>query len=572
MEDLGTRRSAPTQHAPTHNAGSDLSRRRLLSLFGIGAAATVVPGALASCSSGNGGTPTGPVPTAQLNSALPNYIPLNLVQPDFPSVSGSTAGFSTMPAELVDAVTSVPGKGGTYTAMTPAWWTVPPGLKDNQYYQAVNKELGATLDFQVSDGNTYGEKVAAVLASAKDIPDWFCIPWWNIPPRFGDAIDTLFTDLTDYLAGDKVKDYPHLANIGTDAWKYCVFNGRLYGLPFPGEIISDAIFYRRDLFDQLGVAAPTSAEELLAVAKEVTDPSKKRYGTEDLTLAAFVIFGAPPKWRLKSDGTLEHRYETPEYKAALEWATKLFAAGVVHPDAVAGIKEKAKERFESGQTLFTFDGVGGWHESLSRVRPSNPDFNPMALDFFKDDGSEPVIFKGNPANIFSFLKKTDDPERVKELLRIANFIASPFGTQEHVLLNYGVEGVHYKKDADGVPQKNDLGNKEVTLTYNFLVNAPTVNAKVEFPEFVKDYCEWMARQAPKAQDPLFYGVQITEPSQYASIAQPFVDLEADVVRGRKSLKDVDAAIATWKKAGGDALREFYTGYLPGNTPSAASTS
>jgi putative aldouronate transport system substrate-binding protein len=123
MEDLGTRRSAPAR-----DVGSDLSRRRLLGLFGIGAAATVIPGALASCSSGGGGGAAEPVTTAQINSALPNYYPLNLVQPDYPSVSGSTAGFSKMPATLADAVTAPPGKGGTYTAMTPAWWTAPPGL------------------------------------------------------------------------------------------------------------------------------------------------------------------------------------------------------------------------------------------------------------------------------------------------------------------------------------------------------------------------------------------------------------------------------------------------------------
>src|SRR3954449_10933070 len=66
MEDLGTRRSTPARDVDTH-----LSRRRLLSLFGIGAAATVIPGALASCSSGSSDA-TKPVTTAQINSSIPN--------------------------------------------------------------------------------------------------------------------------------------------------------------------------------------------------------------------------------------------------------------------------------------------------------------------------------------------------------------------------------------------------------------------------------------------------------------------------------------------------------------------
>lgn len=547
---------------------AELSRRRLLGLFGIGAAATVIPGTLTACSGGSSGTAE-PVTTGQINASIPNFYQLSLVEPDFPSVSGSTAGFVTIPDPLADSVTSPPGSGGTYTAMTPAWWTTPPGADKNKFFQAVNEELGATIDFQVSDGNTYGEKVTAVLASPNDIPDWMCIPSWNIPPRFGDGIDGIFADLTDYLAGDNVKKYPNLANIGSDPWKFCVFNGRLYALPFPGEIISDAFMYRKDLFDDLGASVPTNADEIIAVAKELTDKSKKRYGTEDLTNGSFVLFGAPAKWRLKDDGTLEHRVETEEYRAALAWATELFAAGVVHPDAVAGLTDKSKERFESGQSLISFDGVGGWHESLSRVRPSNPDFNPQAWDFFGADGGEPVIFKGNPANIFSFIKKTDDPAKIEELLALANYMAAPFGTQENNLINNGIEGVHYTKKDDGTIEKTDLGNKEVTFTYQFLVSPPVVNAKVEFPEFVKDYCEWMARQAPKAQDPLFYGVQITEPSQYASIGQPFDDLQKDIVRGRKTMDDLDAAVTTWRNAGGDKLREFYAGYLPGATPAPA---
>ena len=45
--------------------------------------------------------------------------------------------------------------------------------------------------------------------------------------------------------------------------------------------------------------------------------------------------------------------------------------------------------------------------------------------------------------------------------------------------------------------------------------------------------------------------------QYASIGQPFVDLEKDISRGRKSLDDLDAAVETWRASGGEELRTFY---------------
>lgn len=54
----------------------------------------------------------------------------------------------------------------------------------------------------------------------------------------------------------------------------------------------------------------------------------------------------------------------------------------------------------------------------------------------------------------------------------------------------------------------------------------------------------MADAAQYVTEPLFFAMQIVEPPQYASIGQPFVDLEKDISRGRKTLDDLDAAIAT----------------------------
>src|SRR5699024_12553613 len=135
----------------------------------------------------------------------------------------------------------------TFTAMTPLWGAIPP-TEGNQYFDAVNEAIGSTIDFQISDGNTYGDKLAAVLASEQDVPDWVSIPNWNVPPRFDQAVEALFEDLTPYLGGDAIEDYPNLANISTDVWKFCVFDEQIKALPFPGEIITDATFYRDDIF------------------------------------------------------------------------------------------------------------------------------------------------------------------------------------------------------------------------------------------------------------------------------------------------------------------------------------
>jgi len=528
-------------------------RRSFLGMVAAGAAVAGVPSLLTAC--GSGGGPAAAPGATPSGDVIPTYVPVDYVEPDYPGVDGSTPGYETIPAELVRSVPQPPGSGAVFTAMTPLWGTIPP-TKGNRYYEAVNEILGSTIEFQITDGNTYGDKLATVLASAKDVPDWVCVPTWNIPPRFGsEIVPHLFQDLSDHLGGDKVKDYPNLANIPTDAWRFCVFDGRLYGLPFPGEVITDAIFYRKDLLDELGITPDvTNGEDLLDLARELTGGN--RWGAEDLWNTAAIIHAVPPKWALDGD-RLVHRVETEEYRAALDWNARLFASGAVHPDAVADQSGEAKTRFQSGQSLIANDGVGGWHEALRDNLASNPSYWQQPFDPFAADGGTPVLWKGSPANIFSFLKKSDDESRIKELLALADVLAAPFGTTEFDVVNNGVEGVHYTRDADGLPVPTELAATELQPTYIFLVDPPIANTRVQYPGYVKAASEWQARAAQYITDPLFYAQQIVEPSQYASIGQPFVDLEKDISRGRKSLDDLDAAVETWRSSGGEELRAFY---------------
>jgi putative aldouronate transport system substrate-binding protein len=172
-----------------------------------------------------------------------------------------------------------------------------------------------------------------------------------------------------------------------------------------------------------------------------------------------------------------------------------------------------------------------------------------------------MLWKGSPANIFSFLKKNDDPAKIEELLAVADFLASPFGTEEYQLINYGVEGTHYTLDEHGLPVPTDKAATEVAQSYIFLVDPPVVQTKVQFPGFVEAYCTWQADAAQYLVEDPFYGMQISEPAQYAALKSPFEDLEKDISRGRKTMADLDEAVATWSSSGGEELRAFYQDIL-----------
>src|SRR5690625_7989519 len=94
-----------------------------------------------------------------------------------------------------------------------------------------------------------------------------------------------------------------------------MFNGRIFGLPFPSELITDAVFYRRDLFEELGVEVPTAAESFLSVLSEITDEGANRWGCENLGNTAQLTHGLPPTFA-ERDGELGHRIDTAARQAA----------------------------------------------------------------------------------------------------------------------------------------------------------------------------------------------------------------------------------------------------------------
>ncbi|MEV6162858.1 extracellular solute-binding protein [Streptomyces sp. NPDC052052] len=539
------------------------SRRGFLASSAL-AAVAVAGGAplLAACGGSGAGAKDGTTTGKALKKILPDHIPSSLVQPDVAGVNGSSPGFTKLPDPLVTSVKSAPGKGSEFRIMTPLWGTVPK--KNNPYYTAVNKAVGATLNFDPQDGNTYQDKIGAVLAGS-DIPDVMTIPGWNMQGQIRNAITAKFADLSPYLAGDAIKKYPNLANIPTGAWQYSVFGGKLRGLPMPNPILGNALFYRKDLIGS--GALPGSADELLAFGKEYTNAKKKVWAFDDLWVCIQMIFGvlpdAPHYWQLE-DGKLVHKIETKEYREALAFARKLHDGGYVHPDAEAGKDADAKIRFTSGHTMMYNDGTGGWKGMVTEQHAANTDFDMQALDFFNHDGGDPVLWQSDPAGIFTFLNKKLSKEKIEEFLGIADFAAAPYGTTEFMLTNYGVEGTHYTIK-DGVPTFTPKGIQEAQpSTLLFVASPPHTIAFPDEPQVVKDYAGWMARQAPYVKKPLFFGMQVVEPQRYASLYTPFDDLQKDIRRGRKKVSDIEAAVTTWKKSGGDKLRAWYQDILEKN--------
>jgi putative aldouronate transport system substrate-binding protein len=408
-----------------------------------------------------------------------------------------------------------------------------------------------------------------VLASSA-IPDVVVVPGWNMGGKIPSAITNKFADLGPYLSGDKVKEYPNLAAIPTDAWQRCIIGGALRGLPMPASYVPNNVpFYRQDVFEKEGYEIPRSCAEFEAFCKEATRPASKRWAVLDMKWTAFSAFGVlsggekPLAWNLV-DGKLVHRTETDEFLEALEWTRKLFAAGYCHPDAELG--KNAPDpgpKFAAGEFLVYNQDISQWWSRTAEQATQNPEFKIGGLDFFGHDGGDPVLWATQPANIFAFVNKKASEAVIRDVLAVANVTAAPYGTTEYMATNYGVEGTHYTVK-DGVPAKNDQGNNEVMNAFVMVASPSATIAHPDFPEVAKAQVEWQQRMGAFTRKSSFYGQMITEPSRYADLGNDFEQLEDDIVRGRKKVSDMQQAVSEWKSKGGDKLRDWYKKLLDEN--------
>ena len=551
----------------TGPVGGQTSRRTFISLLGAGAAAAGGV-TLTGCSDGKSGSSSaGRAETEdKLSGLLPKYAEYESVKPDLPGENGASPGFTHYPSELKRAVQdkAVPS-GKEVSAMTPLWSPLPPGLGNNSYYDANNERIGAPVRFNILNGNDYGDKLGPILA-AGNVPELLCIPGWNISSltRFSQAADKLFEDLTPYLAGDKASAYPMLANLPTRAWAYGVWNSQLKAVPFPGDGFPWALFYRKDIFDQVGAEPPKTADDLLALGKQLTDAKAGRWAFGAISDEVVRAFRAPADWRKDSSGKLVNKIETPEFEAAVAFVRKVFQAGYVHPEVVGNAGADQNALFEGGKLVIRQNGLGGWHEALQRQQTINPKFNPQPVMPFAHDGGDPIVWGGDPAGIFTVMKKGLGEARIKELLGVLNYTAAPFGTEEYQLYNYGVEGKHYVRQSNGAPKLTALGQKEVSQTYIFLGGRPVAITESEYPGYVQAMSAWQNAAAKVRQKSLFDGIRVEQPAKMAALNQPFDDALQDIFRGRRPVSELKTAVKQWQTNGGNEGRDFYAKVLSDN--------
>lgn len=533
-----------------------LSRRAVL----IGGAALGATGILASCGSGSGtDTPTTGEGNAPTGWDWPRTLPFDGPAPDLPAApDGVNAGFLGYPSidAMVTTVTTKPGDGEPVTAMTPNYGPAPLDMDRNAYWQYLNEQLGSDLDVRMVPGSEYSSVFATTVASG-EMPDIFTL---NTVPRQPEFLASQAVDLTDYLAGDAISAYPNLAINPEGAWTYSVFNGRIFTIPiYRGLRTSWAMLQRTDFMSDGGYDQPQSFEDLLAIAKDFTDPSQNRWAFSDFP-ADFLrqCLGIPNEWGIDGD-EITCAWADERQLELFDAGQQLMDAGVVHPEAFDD--SGRKKRLVDGNALFAQDGLGGWNAMYSTIAQ----YYPEQLETFGIDGTKPFDFadgyagqpwRGPDVEVQGAIGKGAE-SRIEVVLGVANWLAAPVGSIEKHVQSYGVEGEHYTME-DGLPVKTQAG-KDEWLNLQLMVSSPFAVIDPSHPQAVEGlhaFQTYLAGAALRSAADGLYSETLVADGGAAELT--FKDLTNDIVQGRRSVDEWTREVEDFMLETGDTVIDELT--------------
>lgn len=224
--------------------------------------------------------------------------------------------------------------------------------EDNAYTKYIEEKTGVDIEFMYfsSTASEYRQQLALMASSNETFPDvllGFNALGSRTVNQYGE--DGYFLDLTDLIdehadaynahyaeLSDKVKELVKLRMVNQN-------DGKIYGMPMVTQILIDNIqsllFINQKWLDTVGMAAPTTVEELYNVLKAFAtkDPNGNGIADEipmlggtmisDYVINAYTYFEENHPYNV-ADGKVYAPYKTDEFREALKMLNRMCEEGL----------------------------------------------------------------------------------------------------------------------------------------------------------------------------------------------------------------------------------------------------
>jgi putative aldouronate transport system substrate-binding protein len=353
------------------------------------------------------------------------------------------------------------GAAVTEAGPPPADWPV---------LQLIRDKLNIDLKLTALPSNESDQDVKVQAAGASNsLPDLFMVrrsAWLNlIKNGLVAPVDDLYALM------------PHRTEVQYDAdsRNHTTVDGVSYGLASPGAVIkNEGMLIRKDWLDKLGLAVPVTTEDYLNVMRAFTNNDPDGNGRKDTYgYGAFIetdamsegvgrrfdplmgAFGVPGTWSLvASDPGLNVR--KPAYYEGLAFVKQMVDEQIIDPNWVSAGKDDFRAAWKQGRFGLMREQNAAF-AAESNYAPFDKNFpNGEWIVIDPPKGPQGKLSVGvytQGYRIYAVSKKAADAGKGPAIARLLEWMSSDEG---YYLLGWGVEGVNYTLDENGVPVATGL--------------------------------------------------------------------------------------------------------------------
>jgi putative aldouronate transport system substrate-binding protein len=368
--------------------------------------------------------------------------------------AGESKAAPAKPAEPV-AIDMWISKSVTEAADPPADWIVYKQIKEK-----FNVDL--KLSFLPSNNTDQDAKINAAGA-ANQLPDFFYVnrDAWLKLVKAG-----LIAKTDDMLQHMPTRVSQHMAE--PISKKIVSYKGSMYAIPTPGAMLRvEGMVIRKDWLNKLGLKAPKTTEEFLAVAKAFTEKDPDGNGKNDtygfggyIDAPGIYQIGLGPRfdWLFGAFGvagvfdTTEASFglnvRKPGYQEAIKYMNRIVAEKVIDPDWPNIKKDEFRARWKQGRFGIMWEQFAAL-AAASNYAPFDKNFPegewmviepPVGPNGLSSNGIDTANYR-----LWAVSAKAEKAGKKELIAKILEWMS----TEGYYRIGFGEEGKNYNKNPDG---------------------------------------------------------------------------------------------------------------------------
>lgn len=386
-----------------------------------------------------------------------------------PAAMAESANVPALTQPLIDAAKELPKSENLYfedgleiTGMGVHYNNYPTAFDGCFYWPAIESLTNAHLEFDWRVEDNYSTQVATTLASGK-LPDILQAGAYGIMNLVSEGA---IVPIDDYL--DLIPNI--VAAVGEERmadWRQP--DGHIYAIPtivnVPG---SQTVMVRQDWLDQLGMDAPETWEDWLALWRAIKENDLNGNGdpTDEIPLAleqgangersmasllnAFGIRASSDcQFCVLDDGTYTMVYEHPRYAEFLQAVQDLYAEGLIDPEFATRTQAELFTAMDSGLVGTTMTWAERAKLSTYAIREGGDEdaLWTCVIPITGPYGDHITQERDAVTQLWCITIAAEEAGKVEDILRLFDW---NFSEEGNYLYNYGIEGVSYDM-VDGEP-------------------------------------------------------------------------------------------------------------------------